>query len=103
VDPDGRELDIVFTIRSYVETREGLTAYGELTITDKDTGANEWNSIQAMLANTREGTSTIQRYRGIWYQQIKKYGNLSVILGSGLQRHPRHQSALRLRHTRPAL
>jgi len=47
VDPDGREVDIVFTVKSYEETIirtsdgrivNGLTAHGELTVTDRDSG-----------------------------------------------------------------
>jgi RHS repeat-associated protein len=37
-DPDGRELDITFEITSYEKTPEGITAYGKLTIIDRDTG-----------------------------------------------------------------
>lgn len=38
VDPDGREVDITFEVTHYEETKDGTTAHGKLTVTDRDTG-----------------------------------------------------------------
>ena len=172
VDPDGREVDIIFTIKSYEETKDGVTAHGELTVTDRDTGESitvnaysggrgssesgvslplpigsyeiltptnigyrlealdsnrgndfiegtdpyqgnirlhrpgaglsygcigvatndEWQSVQNMLTNTQKGSSTIQRYRGLWMQQTTKFGNLAVRVDENISKHPRHQT-----------
>ena len=180
VDPDGRQLDITFTIKSYEETEDGLTAHGELTITDRDTGetlivnaysggrgttadglslpiplgsykileptaigyrleaedilpgsdriditnpqqsnirlhgpgtglsygcigvatTSEWEAVSNMITNTNTGISTVQRYRGLSFLRHTKYGNLSVVLESGLQRHPEHQSMMPLPQSR---
>lgn len=45
IDPDGRELDATFEVTSYEKTKDGWTAYGTLTVTDRDT--NETVSANA--------------------------------------------------------
>jgi hypothetical protein len=55
--------------------------YGCLAVSTID----EWASVESMLDATNKGSSSVDRFGGIFSQKIEKFGNLMVVVSSSAQ------------------